>query len=163
MTQYPHLDDSTGGARYATPETGWDTKFLRDPPLNNDLTHIHQEPWFHHSYVKPLSVDPGNWDASGPSRDAIHMRTFRWRKWAGESHQDSTGMHSRLPANASTRPNRAQQMGAGKVNLLTISPYRGQAYSDTTIVANGGASVLYPGSSYITPNVTGTWGGRPRG
>lgn len=160
---YPHLNNSTGGRRYATPENGYDNYVLRDPPKNNENNFIDQSPWYHKSYTKAHTVDPGDWNASGPVRQALHFRTLRYRRFQGDFHSDSTGMHSRLPKNAVLKSNRPQTMAGGHTNLLTVNQYRGQSYSDTTLVANEHASVTYPNISFPYPNVVGVWGGNPRG
>lgn len=115
---------------------GQDVTVTRDPLTNNDTIFHDNSPWYHHAYRSPSTVEPGNWNASGPVPMSLHFRTFRYRREAGQFNSDTTGMHTMIPA---VRPGKEikrpdSSMTPGRSNRLTTALYRGQSYSDTTQV-----------------------------
>lgn len=126
--------DSAGGPPKSTQRfNGPDIEVTRDPLQNNGTIFRDHSPWFHAAYRSPDHVEPGNWNASGPAPQSLHIRTFNYRREAGAFHSDTSGMHTMLPPVSAKKVARSPQtMQAGRQNLLSVAIYRGQSYSDNT-------------------------------
>lgn len=132
-----HSRTSNPGPPKTSPRfNGQDVSVLRDPNLNNTQIYRDKSPWYHHAVRSPSTVEPGNWNASGPVAMSLHMRHFTYRREAGQFNSDTSGMHSMLVQQPSSANNqrKPQTMRGATANRLTTAIYRGQSYSDTTQV-----------------------------
>jgi hypothetical protein len=95
-------------------------------------------------YRRPVYYFPGdgggnhNWTADGPARDLPTTRFNRnWRPIVGGSHQDQWGKHTNLATGQKQGNQLAGRaaMRPAKQNNLTVQNFRGQSYSQTTILA----------------------------
>ena len=127
---------ATGLGVYTVPRVN-DPSLARAPGnTNDDLIVKIKNPWVH----KEHAIDPPNtpanhsWTDDGPRRGELHLRTFTYRKEAGDSHQDTEGMHTVLPRVSTNKGSQKPRvMASGRQDRLTTVIFRGQTYSEGTL------------------------------
>lgn len=97
-----------------------------------------------YKYRRPVYRPPAtgsaelSWTAAGPARDLPTTRFNRnWRPIVGGSHQSTWGYHTNLPTGQKQGNQLAGRsaMRPAKQNRLTVQNYRGQSYSQSTLLA----------------------------
>lgn len=123
---------------------GWQGKYEgasidRAPGNTNDTliertrSYMYRRPY----YISPATASGNlNWTAAGPARDMPTTRFNRnWRPLVGGSHQNMWGWHTNPSGARDNKLAGKSRMRPGKQNNLTVQRYRGQSYSQTTVLA----------------------------
>lgn len=127
-------DGNGGPPKISSRYNGPSVTVVRDPNVLDNGIIRNKQPWYHHAYRTPPPLTQPSWNDSGPVPMSLHLRTFTYRREAGQFNSDTNGMHTMLPPVSAKKDNRKPQaIRGGRQNRLSVAIYRGQTYSETTI------------------------------